>query len=182
MTRPPMRKWLPMAATVPLVLTLAVGCGKTQDKNVASAGGSSQPNAAASTTPSLSARDRQFKYAQCMREHGVPMSDPIFSGDDVTFTVPSPRPDQATQDRAQAACGQYQGSGNGGARPREKTDALRQYSQCMRQHDVEHFPDPGANGDVQLHKSVGDDPQFPAAKAACDAMMASNHPNPGSTR
>jgi hypothetical protein len=177
-----MTKWLPMVSTVPLVLMLAVGCGKTQDKGVASVDGSSQPNAATSPMPSLSARDRQFKYAQCMREHGVPMSDPVFSGDNVEFSMPTPRPDRATQDKAQAACGQYQGGGNGGAPPAEKTDAMRQYSQCMRQHGVEHFPDPGANGDIQLDKSVQDDPQFPTAKTTCDAMMASNHPNPAATR
>jgi hypothetical protein len=131
--------------------------------------------------PSLSARDRQFKYAQCMREHGVPISDPVFSGDDVTFSMPTGI-DKAVQDKAQAACGQYQGGGNGGAPPAEKTEAMREYSQCMRQHGVEHFPDPGPNGDIQLDKPVSDDPQYSAAKVACDALMASKHPNGAPTR
>ncbi|MFC5004488.1 hypothetical protein ACFPIJ_42510 [Dactylosporangium cerinum] len=176
-----MKKWLPRVAAVPLVLMLAVGCGTTNDKTVATADGTGRPNAGASPTPSLSARDRQFKYAQCMREHGVPMSDPVFSGDDVNFTLPKGI-DQAVQDRAQAACGRYQGGGNGGAPPAEKTEAMRQYSRCMREHGVEHFPDPGANGDIQIDKPVSDDPQYPAAKVACDAMMASNHPNGGPTK
>jgi hypothetical protein len=176
-----MKKWLPMVCTAPLVLMLAVGCGTTHDKSVASVGGSGRPNAATSPTPSLSARDRQFKYAQCMREHGVQMPDPVFNGDDVDFTIPKGT-DKAVQDRAQAACGQYQGGGNGGAPPAEKTEAMRQYSQCMRQHGVEHFPDPGADGGIQLDHSVEDDPQYPAAKTACDAMMASNRPNGVPTR
>jgi hypothetical protein len=176
-----MKKWLPTVAAVPLVLMLAVGCGTTNDKTVASADGTGRPNASTSPLPSMSARDRQFKYAQCMREHGVQMSDPVFNGDDVNFDFQG-RPDQATLDKAQAACGRYQGGGNGGAPPAEKTDAMRQYSQCMRQHGVEHFPDPGANGEIQLDNSLPDDPQYPAAKVACDAMVASNHPNGGPTR
>ncbi|MET8043673.1 hypothetical protein ABZU25_22760 [Micromonospora sp. NPDC005215] len=176
-----MRKWLPIVSAMPLMLILAVGCGTTPDKGVASVDGSGQPKATTSPTPSLSARDRQFKYAQCMREHGVPMSDPVFNGDNVEFDLPRGI-DRATQDKAQAACGQYQGGGNGGAPAADKTEALRQHSQCMRQHGVEHFPDPGANGNVDLNKSIENDPQYPAAKTACDAVMASRHPNGGPTR
>jgi hypothetical protein len=175
-----MRKWLPTVAAVPLVLMLVVGCGPTDDRTVASADGTGRPNASPGPVQSMSARDRQFKYAQCMRDHGVPMSDPVFSGDDVNFTIPKGI-DQAVQDSAQAACGQYQGGGNGGAPPAEKSEAMRRYSQCMRQHGVEHFPDPGANGDIQLDKSISDDPQYPAAKVACDALMASSHPDGRST-
>ena len=54
------------------------------------------------------------------------------------------------------------------------------YSKCMRAHGVKDFPDPNANGQIQLNANKGSDltpdsPAFVAADKACKSLM----PGPG---
>jgi hypothetical protein len=74
----------------------------------------------------LSAADqeRALKFAQCMREHGVDMPDPTFSGGGVQMRVGGPPqsgssgrafgPNDPTFKKAQQACRKYFGGGPGG--------------------------------------------------------------------
>jgi hypothetical protein len=50
------------------------------------------------------------------------------------------------------------------------------YSECMRAHGVENFPDPNSQGEIQLNATPGngldpDDPQMQAASKACQSLM-----------
>jgi hypothetical protein len=53
--------------------------------------------------------DRLLKYAQCMRAHGIPMSDPQRSGNSVGVTVTDPNfgPSSPEYRAADAACIKY---------------------------------------------------------------------------
>jgi hypothetical protein len=53
--------------------------------------------------------DRLLRFAQCMRAHGIPMSDPETTGNAVSVTVSDPKlgPDSPIYATAQAACVTY---------------------------------------------------------------------------
>ncbi|GAA0943559.1 hypothetical protein Vau01_124600 [Virgisporangium aurantiacum] len=157
------------------MLIVAVGCSKPDDgKDVASVNGSAAPRASGSA-PSLTSQERDLKYAQCMRQNGVQMSDPIVSGNDVTFRVEG-EPDRETFAKATEACKQYQNKGgDGGPMPAVKIEASRWLAKCMRDKGVESFPDPDADGGFSTDKSVEDDPQFADAKKFCDAEFAKKY-------
>lgn len=71
-----------------------------------------------------------------------------------------------------AACGS---STDHHSRSRSIADSQAvQYSACMRSHGVPHFPDPGANGSIELTPSSGLDLQSPSsqrAQEACQHLM-----------
>lgn len=59
-------------------------------------------------------------------------------------------------------------------------DRALAYSQCMRSHGIKDFPDPNAQGQIQLEVHPGgdlvpDSPRFKAAQQACKAL----EPTPG---
>ncbi|WP_320671157.1 hypothetical protein [Patulibacter defluvii] len=71
-------------------------------------------------------RDRFLRYTRCMRQKGVDMPDPQFSGDGaVTMRIGGPkgkagggpRPDSPRFKRADEACHELLGEGPGGAKP-----------------------------------------------------------------
>lgn len=167
---------------LPLLLVAATACSKTDDgKNVASVGGTAAP----SGTPSLSKLDQMVRYTRCMREHGVPMTDPVVDGTNVR---------RGTVDKAAAgdklfpaedACKQFLPPQQTGTGVDEKNELARLYSRCMREHGVEKFPDPGPDG-TRVPSDVGEDPQYPEARKTCDARSnaawSSMHPSAGATR
>jgi hypothetical protein len=59
-------------------------------------------------------QDRALKFAQCMREHGVNMPDPQFSGGAISLKITDVDPTSETFKEAQKACGHL---GPGGAEP-----------------------------------------------------------------
>lgn len=59
-----------------------------------------------------------------------------------------------------------------------KTDASLEFSQCMRSHGVSNFPDPGADGTLDLTPSSGINPRSPAFQAAQQACKQ-YEPNKG---
>jgi hypothetical protein len=68
--------------------------------------------------PSAADQERALKFAQCMRQHGVDMPDPTFSGGGISIKAGGPNVDfnSATFQAAQKACDQYFGPA-GGAKP-----------------------------------------------------------------
>jgi hypothetical protein len=164
------------------LLIAATACSKPDDgKDVASVGGTAVPSA----TPSLSKLDQMVRYTRCMREHGVPMTDPVADGTNVRRgTVDK----DAAGDKlfpAEDACKQFLPPQETGTGVDEKNELARLYSRCMREHGVEKFPDPGPDG-TRVPSEVGEDPQYPQARAACDAQInaawASTHPSAGTKK
>src|SRR3954453_11855424 len=154
-----------------LVLT-AAGCARSPgaDDGVASAGG---PAPAASASSSSSPHDPQqdqeqfLKFAQCMRDHGVPMDDPQFDGGGISLSMPEGT-DKSKVDAAQAECKQYMP--NGGQPP--KLDAahqeqMRKFAQCMRDQGISNFADPSEDGGFIIDRDkIGIGPQSDKFKAA----------------
>jgi hypothetical protein len=139
--------------------------------------------AGASPTPSVSLHERLLQYTRCVREHGAPMADPRGSGEDELPGRIEAGFDKEKGDAALRACealrppipqAQLQG----------KMNLVRLYARCMRDHGVDDFPDPGADGRTPIRPEVAADPQYAEAKRVCDqqldAASASLRPSPSS--
>ncbi|MET7960542.1 hypothetical protein ABZ356_30370 [Micromonospora zamorensis] len=154
---------------IPILLALALaGCGAGGDDGggVATAGGA-KSSATASGAP-VGDSDRQLDFARCMRENGVDMPDPEAGG----------RPGfrfggDVDQQKVQAAMEKCRDKlPNGGQGPQlnpEQAEQMRTLARCMRENGVPDFPDPDADGRVQIGQgdkaiNIGD----PAMKAALE--------------
>lgn len=115
-----------------------------------------------------------------MRQHGVPMLDPDANGDPRGADGSKGSIDPATVNAAQQACEQYQPVLSGPDAD-ARLQVARAYSKCMRDHGVEAYPDPDANGRVTLPDDVTD-PDFDRAKAFCDAQQRAGRTSPGADR
>jgi hypothetical protein len=114
-------------------------------------GGSSPPPAA--TTASFAAVSTAWhRYAQCVRDHGVP-DEPDPTVDDhgrVTFPDSAPRlPDAVVQQCASNLDGVP-------TQPPAAVDVATRtrFAQCMRQQGISDFPDPDSQGRFQLPPSL----------------------------
>jgi hypothetical protein len=169
-----MRIGIVIVASAVLVLGLA-GCSAANNNGVASV---KQPSASSSassngSTKKLSTKDlvaAGIKFATCMRAHGVQMNDPkVNNGGGLQISVGGNVP-KDKMDAAQKACQKYLPVQNGpsGNNPQARADLLK-YSQCMRSHGVKNFPDPSADGGIQLdaNKVNVDSPTFKKADKSC---------------
>ncbi len=157
-------------AALPLLCALTLtGCTADEKPadDVASAGGTSS---AAQEDEEVSQEERDemgLKFAQCMRENGVPMDDPE-PGKGIQLKI-GPGTSQETVQAAMEACREYnpQENGSGKADPQREA-AMREFAQCMRDNGVEAFPDPepGSPG-IKITGDVGQDPDFQTAQQAC---------------
>jgi hypothetical protein len=84
--------------------------------------------------------------------------------------------DAGTVNAAQQACKQYQPVGSP-ALEAQRLERAREYSRCMRRRGVDDFPDPDADGRVQLPDEITD-PDYDNAKATCEAYVRSYTPHP----
>jgi hypothetical protein len=159
---------LPLVALA-IFLPVLAACGGSDD----SSGGS---GAAAGGGAAGKDSDQYVKYAQCMRQNGVPQwPDPVDGtkfrmprGSDGTSLVDpnSPQFKAASQKCKSLAPPGWDGSSR--QDPAIQARALK-YAQCMRKNGVPQFPDPqgGAldTGDVDLNS-----PQFKAAAQKCQSL------------
>lgn len=154
---------LTVAAAVALVLT---GCG-----------GSAAPATAARSLASSA----WHRYAQCVRDHGVPdLPDPTI--DDrgrASFPNDSPRvPDPVVQQCGSILDGLP-------AQPRAGVDvAMRtRFAQCMRQQGITDFPDPDSQGRFDLPPSLAQggnlksSARWPQFRAAMDGPCKQYNPS-----
>lgn len=156
-----------LAVTVALAIA---GCGADEGGGgVASANGSGSEQTEAAK-PSVDPQEMGMKYAQCMRENGVPMDDPE-PGKGVMLKVDGSIP-RETVDAAMETCREYSPQQNGGANPQMEEQA-RAFAKCMRDNGVEAFPDPepGQPG-IRIDRSMEQDPDFAAAREACQDFLA----------
>ncbi|WP_106396633.1 hypothetical protein [Actinocorallia populi] len=118
--------------------------------------------------------DQGVKYAQCMRENGVPdFPDPV----DGRFTIKrGPGEGGAMEgsafDAAQKKCQDLAPGGTGpdGGDPKMQEQMLK-YVSCMRENGVPNFPDPDG-GRIRISPDMGFDPESPAFKQAEEACKA----------
>jgi hypothetical protein len=158
-----------------LLVALGVaGCGGDKGGDgVATAGGatSAPPSAAAANE-----KESVLKYAQCMRENGVPeFPDPeVGDGGESRLSLPDGL-DMAKVQAAEKQCRQYMPNGGEPQQMDPKVlEQMRKYSQCMRDNGIPEFPDPSGGGlalDMnELGLSGPDDPKLKAAEEACNDL------------
>jgi hypothetical protein len=161
--------------------TIVAALAATASLAVAACGADNGPTSAAGSRhgPDAATKKALLQFAQCMREHGVDMPDPNFSGGRVTMQQTDRNVDPQTMKAAQRACQKYQDEikpppMSAAEREQFKRKALAN-AQCMRGHGITNFPDPtfDANGGAQLElgKASGidpNDPKFQAAQRACE--------------
>jgi hypothetical protein len=159
-----------MVAAGLLAATLSA-CAAADASDIASATGDTGAGADPSPTATLSPQEQALKFVECMREHGVPMDDPEFSGGGSAIRIGGEGTDQATVQAAMEACREYApfgGDGNAPPPDPEMEEKLRQFAQCMRDNGVPDFPDPEGMG-LRIDEKIAGDPDFPAAQEKCQA-------------
>ena len=156
---------------------MLAGCGTDKtDDDIATAG---NPVAGGATpSPTMDNAERGRKFAQCMRENGIPMEDPEI-GENGEFKVKiGDKPgsaagpmDKTKADAAMKACRQFLPNGGPiGALDPEMVEKMRKYAVCMRANGVD-FPDPDENGMIRLERVPGNDAAFEAAEEKCKDLQ-----------
>jgi hypothetical protein len=170
-----------------LLLALsAAGCGGGNgDDGVATAGSPGSKATGSAEAEGLGDQERALKFAQCMRENGVPnFPDPKANdGGGLGIDVPDGTDPQKV-DAAMQKCKQY--LPNGGEPPKvdpQRAEQNRKLAKCMRDNGVANFPDPGADGGIQINGNDPgmdiNDPKFQAAQKACAQYQPSGGATPG---
>jgi hypothetical protein len=139
------------------------------------------------------------KWAQCMRQHGVNVPDPVNGAIRVTVTpapgqtgppADAPGPENPQFQTAQTACKQYQpNGGNGSGQPsQQQLDQATKFAQCMRAHGVPMqdpkvqnggiFMQDGGSGQQRLDPNSS---QFQQAQQACAQYQPGGPNGPRST-
>jgi hypothetical protein len=175
-----------LAASLILVLT---ACGGNDDPNgVASltdttdqsttGGGQGSGDNGSGATSEQERQEAMLEYAQCMREHGIDMPDPVNGRLDLRSTPG----DEEKMEEAQEAC---QDILQGTAPPldeeeqAEMQEAMLAFARCMREHGVD-MPDPQFQdeGFLQLMpEGTEDDPDFEEAQQACQPILDEAQPD-----
>jgi hypothetical protein len=150
------------------------GCGAAKDPEPASAGkGQDATN-----------RKALLDFARCMRQHGVDMPDPQFSGGRVTMKQSTKNPDTARA--AEKACAKFRAQMKApemsAADKEEFKKAALANARCMRGHGIDNFPDPtfGEDGGarVKLDRSLNpESAKFKAAQEACRDTLPGGGPS-----
>jgi hypothetical protein len=162
-----------MLALLVALLCLVTACSSGgSGPGVASAsGGSSSANAQRNQGKSVLA------YARCMRSHGVKdYPDPNGQGELQLNAGPGSDldPNNPRYKAADAACKALLPPAQ--APPAGFKAANLKYAKCMRTHGVSDFPDPKADGTLQIQAEPGSDldpnnPQYKAANEACRHLL-----------
>lgn len=145
------RSGRPLVLPLALVLTLVgASCANGPSSNAtATKAAGSEPTTTASkparsepTTTKVDPHEQGVKYADCMRQHGVPhFPDPEASGNFPDFGVDVSRDQWAS---AVTACKDLQPPSvdySSKRSPAQQSAAL-QFAQCLRDNGVKDFPDP----------------------------------------
>jgi hypothetical protein len=160
--------WLPVLVSIASLLLSA--CGSS----------SSAPSTTASNSPAAAA----FKYASCMREHGIAgYPDPqVTTNPDgsVAMAVAGPASASAAPAfrSAQKACSGIllaQGASNGGGGPSRQE--FLAFAHCLHAHGIPDFPDPNAQGEItgQMIHASGVDLKAASFATAADACVGVTH-------
>ncbi|MGR6922996.1 hypothetical protein ACU635_52830 [[Actinomadura] parvosata] len=158
--------------TVALLACLAVGCGAQQSGGGVASVTTTTMSATPTATPTTSVdpQERGRKFAQCMRDHGVPMEDPAPDGSG-GLSVIAKKGDGKTKD-ALEACRELAPIKDRDELTPADLDKLREFAKCMRDHGVD-MPDPAPDGTFggTAGSIKRDDPTFTKALEACRATF-----------
>jgi hypothetical protein len=178
--------------------TLVATALATASLAVAGCGADKETPASSASNKGMSANDKKalLQYSQCMRDHGVNMPDPTFSGGGAKVTMREDKgADPQKMQDAQKACQKYQDQvkppSMSEAQQKEMKQAALKNAQCMRDHGID-FPDPQFGEGGRMQQRIGGpgsnvDPnsaKFQAAMKACQkdapgGMMFGGGPDDG---
>jgi hypothetical protein len=152
-----------------VLLTVTVaGCGKSSGTpGVATASHSGAAASGSATPDAMSDQEHMLRFAQCMRDNGLPdFQDPK----DGNIGVPN----GADPQKVDAAMQKCRPLLPNGGQPRkadpQQMEQLRKYAQCMRDNGIKNYPDPNDQGIALDPGKLGispNDPKFVAAQQAC---------------
>jgi hypothetical protein len=124
-----------------MVGLIIAGCGSSAPSGTGTASNAGTATSTSSATDkTVTDQDKAVKFAECIREHGVPhFPDPNAKGEFVFGIDVTP----AVWRKAVAACKDLQPPGalSGKRSPKQQSDALR-FAECVRENGVKDFPDP----------------------------------------
>lgn len=167
-----------LAAGLFLAGLLATGCGE----------GAAGPGVAdlspSATTPAESKnvpkdpKARAVAYSKCMRSHGIEnFPDPDSEGRLKLHAEPGNGmdPDDPTYQAADEACKYLMPGPSEQDRDQIRAANLK-FSKCMRDNGIKSFPDPGADGGIQIQNVPGgeldpENPRYQAAEKACEKFQ-----------
>lgn len=154
------------------VAVLAAACGSSPGS----------PNSGRSSNNPATAA---FRYASCIREHGVPsfpdphvITTPGGNGAAVKQAVPASAGLSPKFTAAQKACrGILPAAVNGPEHHGPSKRVLLAFAQCLRGHGVSDFPDPNAQGQLTLEmiNAAGVDVKAPSLLTAARACVGVTH-------
>jgi hypothetical protein len=132
-------------------------------------------------TAASNGQDQLLKWAQCMRQHGVDVPDPVNGR--IVFHGNRPDPNSSQFQAAQNACKRYQPNGGNGTdrSNQQQLDQMTKFAQCMREHGIA-MSDPQVlpGGGISMPRSSpapgqpAPDPnsdQFEQAQQACSRYL-----------
>jgi hypothetical protein len=145
--------------------------------------GSQGPPASASQSQASASNDAPFRYARCIRSHGVPsFPDPQVTSSpgstSVRQMVPASVADTPKFKSAQKACsGLSPGPGARGGQQGPAASVLLAFARCLRGHGLSGFPDPGRDGRItqQMISAAGVNLRGPAFLSAARACIGVTH-------
>jgi hypothetical protein len=145
--------------------------------------GSQGPPASASQSRASASNDAPFRYARCIRSHGVPsFPDPQVTSSpgstSVRQMVPASVANTPKFKSAQKACGGLlPGPGARGGREGPAAAVLLAFARCLRGHGLSGFPDPGRDGRIteQMISAAGVNLRGPAFLSAARACIGVTH-------
>jgi hypothetical protein len=163
------RTGLIVSALLALVALATACAGGSSGPGVAGQGAASSPSA----SPSGDLRDAQLAYAQCMRDHGISeFPDPEPGGGIAVVGEPGGEldPNNPRFQAADEACQSLLPPPAAGEEEQSRAEGLR-YARCMREHGFPDFPDPNAEGgiDLDLDQNPALDPSNPRFQEANEA-------------
>jgi hypothetical protein len=140
-----MRRTLRTLAVLALLAPVAAGCSSGSAET-----GDTDTGPTSTSTPSATPRTKAVRFAECMRDNGVPeFPDPDASGEltiDAVVNGSSLDPSSAAWKGAIGACKVLQPSGfTGHKRNSGQQTAALQFARCIRENGVADFPDPTAD-------------------------------------
>jgi hypothetical protein len=160
-----------LVAAVMIVGLGLAGCGGSSDDGgqAASTGG-----AASNNGPAPGGTEQQqaelLKYAQCMRENGVPdFPDPVNGRLELRGRRGGGLDPESPQFKAaQERCKDVEPPGLAQqGQSGERQEQMLKYVRCMRENGVPNFPDPQPDGRLVIDgRALGMNPESPTFKAA----------------
>jgi len=157
-------------AVIALLGALALsGCATSAGNDVASLDDKdSKPATSESPKSSEGTEGDLLKFAACMRENGVNMPDP--DPNNPSFNIPTT--EKSTLDAAMKSCQKYLGTPPAGESA-AAAEQFKKFAACMRENGLPNFPDPDADGTLNLPEGIDPDSQeFKQADKTCAEQLS----------